>query len=240
MSELLTARHLAKAYTTKTARMDVLRSIDVDIRPGEFVSIIGKSGSGKSTLLYCLSGLLRPDSGDIIMCGQAVNGRSQAALARIRRDHVGFVFQYLNLISALNVSDNIRLSSKVAGTRITRAQVATMLRQVGLGDMGRARPADLSGGQRQRVAIARALLRRPDILFADEPTGSLDGETALAVMRLMRRSVTERTALVMVTHDLDLAASADRVIALNDGVATSIPGHVNAQRLFELTEHGTL
>lgn len=235
-SPLLGASGIRKAYHTRRDRVEVLRGIDLSVHPGEFVAIVGRSGSGKSTLLYCLCGLLKPDSGSISLCGQDVTGQSNAQLSRLRRDHVGFVFQDLNLVSALNVADNVLLPAKMAGIHASRKQVYALLKQVGLDGMGHERTENLSGGQRQRVAIARALLRRPDILFADEPTGSLDPSTAQSVMQLLRHTVTPNSALVMVTHDLDIAATADRVVVLSNGICDDVLTHPTVEQLFEVTQ----
>jgi putative ABC transport system ATP-binding protein len=235
-SPLLAASGICKTYHTRKDRVEVLRGINLSVDPGEFVAIVGKSGSGKSTLLYCLCGLLKPDSGSISMCGQHVMGQSNAQLARLRRDHVGFVFQDLNLVSALNVADNVLLPAKMAGIHASNGQVDALLHQVGLDGMGHERTDNLSGGQRQRVAIARALLRRPDILFADEPTGSLDPSTARSVMHLMRKTVTPGSALIMVTHDLEIAVTADRVVVLSNGIINDVLTHPTVEQLFELTQ----
>ena len=235
-SPLLAASGTRKAYHTRRDRVEVLRGIDLSVHPGEFVAIVGRSGSGKSTLLYCLCGLLKPDSGSISLCGQDVTGQSNAQLSRLRRDHVGFVFQDLNLVSALNVADNVLLPAKMAGIHASRKQVYALLKQVGLDGMGHERTENLSGGQRQRVAIARALLRRPDILFADEPTGSLDPSTAQSVMQLLRHTVTPNSSLVIVTHDLDIAATADRVVVLSNGICDDVLTHPTVEQLFELTQ----
>ncbi|MDN5973492.1 MULTISPECIES: ABC transporter ATP-binding protein [Bifidobacterium] len=234
-SPLLAATGIRKTYHTKRDQIEVLRGVDLSVDPGEFVAVIGKSGSGKSTLLYSLCGLLKTDSGTISLCGQPITGQSNTQLARLRRNHVGFIFQDLNLISALNVADNIRLPAKMAAIHITPGQVDAVLHQVGLDHMGHEQPDNLSGGQRQRVAIARALLRRPDVLFADEPTGSLDPSTARSIMHLMRQTITPNNALIMVTHDLELAATADRVIVLADGISDTILSHPTIEQLFELT-----
>lgn len=235
-SPLLAASGIRKAYQTRRDRVEVLRGIDLSVDPGEFVAIVGRSGSGKSTLLYCLCGLLKPDAGSISICGQQVTGQSNAQLARLRRDHVGFVFQDLNLVSALNVADNVLLPAKMAGIHASHKQVNALLHQVGLDGMGHERTDNLSGGQRQRVAIARALLRSPDILFTDEPTGSLDPSTAQSVMHPLRQTVTPRSSLIMVTHDLDIAATADRVVVLSNGICDDVLTHPTVEQLFELTQ----
>lgn len=235
-SPLLAASEIRKAYHTRRDRVEVLRGIDLSVHPGEFVAIVGRSGSGKSTLLYCLCGLLKPDSGSISLCGQDVTGQSNAQLSRLRRDHVGFVFQDLNLVSALNVADNVLLPAKMAGIHASHKQVNALLHQVGLDGMGHERTDNLSGGQRQRVAIARALLRSPDILFADEPTGSLDPSTAQSVMHLLRQTVTPRSSLIMVTHDLEIAATADRVVVLSNGICDDVLTHPTVEQLFEVTQ----
>ncbi|MCI1673511.1 MAG: ABC transporter ATP-binding protein [Bifidobacterium tibiigranuli] len=236
---LLKAENIRKTYRKHKDTIEVLRGVNLEVLPGEFVAIVGKSGSGKSTLLYCLCGLAQADSGSISLCGEPLDAQNANHLARLRRDHVGFIFQDLNLVSALNVADNVLLPSKMAHKPASRAQIGDMLRHVGLGGMEHERPDNLSGGQRQRVAVARALLRQPEILFADEPTGSLDPATAKSVMQLMRAGVTPRSSLIMVTHDLDLAATADRVIVLADGVNHATLRHPTSEQLFELMQQAS-
>ena len=213
---LLQALNLHKQYDD----LPVLRGVNVDIHEGEFVAIIGQSGSGKTTLLHSLSGLTPIDRGDIFIGEHRITSKDafsrrkrrrdaqRAAIAKLRRD----------LIESLNVEDNLRLPAKLARVSVPDQEINDALDYVGLTGKAHAYPDQLSGGQRQRVAIARALVRKPQLLFADEPTGSLDVHTSAQVMDLLRATVTPHTALVMVTHSLDIAATADRVIILADGV----------------------
>ena len=223
---LLQALNLHKQYDD----LPVLRGVNVDIHEGEFVAIIGQSGSGKTTLLHSLSGLTPIDRGDIFIGEHRITSKDafsrrkrrrdapRAAIAKLRRDHIGFIFQDLYLIESLYVEDNLRLPAKLARVSVPDQEINDALDYVGLTGKAHAYPDQLSGGQRQRVAIARALVRKPQLLFADEPTGSLDVHTSAQVMDLLRATVTPHTALVMVTHSLDIAATADRVIILADGV----------------------
>lgn len=162
------------------------------------------------------------DAGTIVLAGRHIDSASRTERARLRRDHVGFTFQDLNLLAALTVRDNVALPAKLAHTGANRQDVAAALDQVGLGGKARAYPDELSGGEQQRVAIARAILRRPSTLFADEPTGSLEVDTTATVMTLLREGIGHDTALIMVTHDLDIAASANRVIILDHGTARTV------------------
>ena len=241
---LLQAHNLHKSY----GDLQVLAGVNVNIAAGEFVAIIGESGSGKTTLLHALSGLTRVDDGSIRIGDEWVSGgplaRSDSSaarkhLAKLRRDNIGFIFQDLNLIDALNVADNLRLPAKLAGRRVSAAQINDALAYVGLSEKSRAYPDQLSGGQRQRVAIARALVRAPRLLFADEPTGSLDVQTSAQVMELLRRTVTPESALVMVTHSLDIAATADRVIVLADGKNHAELLRPTPEELFHRLHDGT-
>ncbi len=197
--------------------MPVLRGISLAVHRGEMVSIVGPSGSGKSTLLYCLSGLESYDSGSVRLAGRELAALRRGALASLRRRHVGFVFQSFNLIPSLSARENIALPARLARQGVDRKHVDRALVDVGLSDREGHRPAQLSGGQQQRVAIARVLALRPDIVFADEPTGSLDTATGADVLRLLRASAGEGRSVVMVTHDLEAAALADRVLVLRDG-----------------------
>lgn len=217
---LIHAANLHKTFpgaARKEPRVPVLRGISLEVRPGEMLSVVGPSGSGKSTLLYCLSGLEPHDSGTVRLAGRDLSALRRGALAGLRRRHVGFVFQSFNLIPSLSARENIALPARLARQRVQRADVDRALADVGLTDRGGHRPGQLSGGQQQRVAIARVLALRPDIVFADEPTGSLDTSTGADVLRLLRASAGEGRSVVMVTHDLEAAALADRVLVLRDG-----------------------
>ncbi|MGY1552336.1 ABC transporter ATP-binding protein [Microbacterium sp. A588] len=213
----LRARGVTKSFTVRGGRSTpVLRGIDVDLAPGEMLSIVGPSGSGKSTLLYCLAGLERIDSGEITVVGERIDNASPARLARMRRNRIGFVFQSYNLIASLSVRENVALPARLARRRTPDVQAA--LAAVGLADHGRKLPGALSGGQQQRVAIARVLAAQPDVVFADEPTGALDTATGVQVLDLLREHASGDRSVVLVTHDLDAAARADRTLILRDGV----------------------
>ncbi|GAA0551233.1 ABC transporter ATP-binding protein [Paractinoplanes ferrugineus] len=195
-----------------------LDGVTVDLPAGTFTAVMGPSGSGKSTLLHCAAGLERPTSGEVVLDGVRLGEHDETELTVLRRERVGFVFQAFNLISSLTAAQNVALPARLAGRRVDEAELTAALARVGLTERARHRPAQLSGGQQQRVAIARALLTRPAVLFADEPTGALDGRTSRQVLALLRELVDERgQTVVMVTHDPVTAAVADHVLLLADG-----------------------
>ncbi|WP_105565206.1 ABC transporter ATP-binding protein [Microbacterium halophytorum] len=202
----------------KDPRVPVLNGISLEIRAGEMVSIVGPSGSGKSTLLHCLAGLEPYDAGSVRLAGHELAELGRGKLARLRRRHVGFVLQSFNLIPSLTARENIALPARLARRRVRRADIDRALTAVGIADRAAHRPGHLSGGQQQRAAIARVLAMRPDIVFADEPTGSLDTATGGDVLRLLRASAGTGRSVVLVTHDLEAAALADRVLVLRDGL----------------------
>ncbi|MDQ1017833.1 ABC transporter ATP-binding protein [Streptomyces afghaniensis] len=185
---------------------------------GTFTAVMGPSGSGKSTLLQCAAGLDRPTSGSVTLAGTELTGLSERRLTLLRRERVGFVFQAFNLLPSLTAEQNVALPLRLAGRRVPKARARQALQRVGLAERARHRPSRLSGGQQQRVALARALITRPDVLFADEPTGALDTRTGREVLGLLRGMVDrEGRTVVMVTHDPVAAAYADRVVFLVDG-----------------------
>ncbi|MEU9333253.1 ABC transporter ATP-binding protein [Streptomyces sp. NPDC048290] len=195
-----------------------LDGVSLGFAPGTFTAVMGPSGSGKSTLLQCAAGLDRPTSGSVTLGGTELTGLSERRLTLLRRERVGFVFQAFNLLPSLTAEQNIALPLRLAGKRVPRARVREALARVGLADRARHRPGELSGGQQQRVALARALITRPEVLFADEPTGALDTRTGRVVLALLRALVDdEGQTVVMVTHDPVAAAVADRVVFLVDG-----------------------
>jgi putative ABC transport system ATP-binding protein len=219
MMNVIEARELSKQYGTGLSQVSALRSIDLVIERGTFVAIMGPSGSGKSTLLNMLAGLDRPTAGEVWLDGERIDELSEAALARLRRRKVGFVFQFFNLIPTLSAGENIELPLRLAGRRRrdARRTADRLLADLGIENRRNTAPAVLSGGEQQRVALARALANAPDIVFADEPTGNLDSTAAKDVLGLLR-SVRERgQTLLVVTHDARVAAAADRVITLRDG-----------------------
>ena len=234
MSPLITATDVYKTFGTGRQKIAALNGVELTVCAGEFVAIVGKSGSGKSTLLYSLAGLIPVNSGNVTLAGHDITRAKKAELAKIRRDHTSFIFQDLNLISSLSVAENVELPARLAGTKPGRDVVARALEDVGLADKARAYPSNLSGGQQQRVAIARSLVRSPRVLFADEPTGSLDAATGDVVLDLLRSTVTDASTLVMVTHDLDLAATADRVIVLARGRTETVLQRPTPAELFHV------
>ncbi|MDR6866018.1 putative ABC transport system ATP-binding protein [Microbacterium resistens] len=220
MNEIvLHATGVTKEYAVGRERTPVLRGVDVEVRAGEMLSIVGPSGSGKSTLLYCLAGLERPSGGEIRFEDVDLHSASAARLARLRRDRLGFVFQAYNLIPSLSVRENVALPARLARRR--SPDVDGALSAVELDGHGARRPGQLSGGQQQRVALARVLAARPRLVFADEPTGALDSATGVVVLDLLRASAAADRAVVLVTHDLEAAARADRTIVLRDGLVVA-------------------
>jgi putative ABC transport system ATP-binding protein len=220
MAPMLIARGVEKSYPVRRASpVTVLRGIDVLVRRGEMLSIVGPSGSGKSTLLYCLAGLERVDSGEISLGGTRVDALSQSRLAKLRRDRLGFVFQSYNLIPSLSAGENVALPARLRGRRAPDAAAA--LAAVGLSGHAHKRPGELSGGQQQRVAIARVLAASPEVVFADEPTGALDTTTGAQILDLLRAHASGDRSVVLVTHDLDAAARADRTLVLRDGAVVA-------------------
>ena len=212
------ARGLSKVYGSGEAAVHALRGVDVDITAGAFTAIMGPSGSGKSTLLHLLAGLDSATAGQVWLGETELTSLSDTALTRLRRDRVGFVFQSFNLLPMFTAEQNIVLPLQIAGTATDRDWFDTLTTTLALTDRLDHRPSELSGGQQQRVAIARALITRPDVVFADEPTGNLDSRAGAQVLSFLRTSVRElgRT-VVMVTHDPSAAAYADRVLLLADG-----------------------
>jgi putative ABC transport system ATP-binding protein len=217
---LLRAVGLTKVFQTDGGPVHAVRGVDLWVRRGEFVAVMGPSGSGKSTLLHVLGGLEPPTGGEIWLAGQRVDGLSQARWAILRRRHIGFVFQFFNLVSNMTAADNVELAALIGGAsrREARARREELLRELGLTARADVAPAQLSGGEQQRVALARALAHRPSLLFTDEPTGNLDSVNSASVLRLLRRSHAGGQAILLVTHDARAASMADRVVNLFDGM----------------------
>lgn len=238
----IVARDISKSFRSgrgsKTRVTKVLKGVSLDISLGEMVSIVGPSGSGKSTLLYCLSGLEAADSGSAEIMGRQIVDADRNSLFRIRREHIGFIFQSYNLIPSLNVLENISLPARLAGRPINTEQINEILNHIGLDGRGKDSPTDMSGGEQQRVAIARTLADSSDIVFADEPAGALDTENGREVLKVLRKigSNPER-AVVMVTHNLEAAARADRVLVLKDGVVIRELASCAAAQILEAMEH---
>jgi putative ABC transport system ATP-binding protein len=216
---VIEAKDVARRYGEGDAAVDALRGISLDIAAGQFAAVMGPSGSGKSTLMHILAGLDRPTEGTVSIDGTEITTLSDKQLTLLRRHHIGFIFQFFNLLPTLTAEENIRLPLQIAGTKPDEAWVEAVIDRVGLGDRRHHRPAELSGGQQQRVAIARALVSRPTVIFADEPTGNLDSTTGHEILKVLREAVdTYEQTTVMVTHDANAAATADRTLFLADGL----------------------
>ncbi len=214
----VTATALTRTYGDGDSAVHALRGVSLDLPAGQFTAVMGPSGSGKSTLMHLLAGLDTPSSGTVTVAGQDITRMKDRELTRLRRKHIGFVFQSFNLLPTLSAEENVVLPLAIAGKRPPKEDVDALIARVGLTERRDHRPAELSGGQQQRVAIARALITRPTVLFADEPTGNLDSESGAGILRLLRDAVDlDGQTTLMVTHDPRAAAIADRVLYLADG-----------------------
>jgi putative ABC transport system ATP-binding protein len=215
---VVSATDLSRRYGEGEAAVDALRGVSLTVLPGELVAVMGPSGSGKSTLMHLLAALDKPTGGAITIAGQEVAKLSDREVTLLRRKHIGFVFQFFNLLPMLSAEENVVLPLSIAGEKPEKGFLDDLLERVGLTDRRSHRPSELSGGQQQRVAIARALVSRPSVVFADEPTGNLDSKTGAEILELLRRSTQELgQTMVMVTHDAHAAEIADRVLFLADG-----------------------
>ncbi len=212
------ARALTRRFGDGESAVDALRGVSLEVPAGQFTAVMGPSGSGKSTLMHLLAGLDRPTSGSVRLGGEEISSMGDRALTRLRRKHIGFVFQSFNLLPTLSAEENITLPLAIARIKPPREEIDALIARVGLTDRRDHKPSELSGGQQQRVAIARALVARPTVMFADEPTGNLDSAAGAAVLELLRDAVAnDGQTTVMVTHDPRAAAAADRVLFLADG-----------------------
>ena len=209
---------LTKVYGQGDAQVHALSGISVEFAAGQFTAVMGPSGSGKSTLMHCMAGLDVPSSGTSFIGGTEIAGLDDAGLTQLRRDSIGFIFQSFNLVPTLNAQENITLPLDLAGSKVDEEWLGFLIGQLGIADRLTHRPAELSGGQQQRVACARALISRPQLIFADEPTGNLDSNSSAEMLAFLRRSVDDfGQSIVMVTHDPRGASVADRVVFLADG-----------------------
>jgi putative ABC transport system ATP-binding protein len=234
---VVTARDVVRRYGEGDAAVNALRGVSVDIAAGRLTAVMGPSGSGKSTLMHILAGLDKPTSGEVTVAGVDVGALDDTALTKLRRDHIGFIFQFFNLLPMLTAAENIALPLKLAGGKPDPVWLAELIETVGLGDRLSHRPSELSGGQQQRVAVARALVSRPSVMFADEPTGNLDSTTSGEILSLLRDSVDDLgQTTVMVTHDARAAAIADRVLFLADGDIVRDLGPSTAHEILETLE----
>jgi putative ABC transport system ATP-binding protein len=231
------AHGVARRFGEGDTAVDALRGIELSVPRGQFTAIMGPSGSGKSTLMHILAGLDRPTSGTVTIAGQEVTSLGDRQLTLLRREHVGFIFQFFNLLPMLTAEENLSLPLRLAGGKIDTEWIDELLENVGLSDRRKHRPSELSGGQQQRVAIARALVNRPTILFADEPTGNLDSRTGEEILSLLRSSVdTYQQTTVMVTHEPRAAAMADRILFLTDGLIVRDVGRSSATEVLAVME----
>src|SRR3954452_3140055 len=213
------ARELTRRYGEGDTAVDALRGVDLDITRGKLTAVMGPSGSGKSTLMHLMAALDRPTSGYVVIAGTRLGSLSDVQVTKLRRQHIGFVFQFFNLLPMLTADENVRLPLSIAGEKPDREWYEDLLEKVALTDRRKHRPAELSGGQQQRVAIARALVSRPTVMFADEPTGNLDSQTSKDILTLLEGMVADYgQTTVMVTHDANAAAIAKRVLFLADGL----------------------
>jgi putative ABC transport system ATP-binding protein len=234
---VVVARELTRRYGEGETAVDALRGVSVDIKPGKATAVMGPSGSGKSTLMHILAGLDKPSSGEVEIAGTSIGKLGDNDLTKLRREHIGFVFQFFNLLPMLSAKENILLPLTIAGEKPEDGWFEQLVSDVGLADRLSHRPSELSGGQQQRVAIARALVSRPTVLFADEPTGNLDSATGSEILELLRRSVDEYgQTIVMVTHEARAAATAHRVLFLADGLIVRELGECDAHRILEVME----
>ena len=216
---VVVAGGVTRRYGAGDTAVDALRGIDLDVAQRKLTAVMGPSGYGKSTLMHILAGLDRPTSGEVTIAGTPLGNLSDTELTKLRRERIGFVFQFFNLLPMLDAEENVLLPLSIAGVKPEKAWVDQLLEQVGLSERRHHRPSELSGGQQQRVAIARALVSRPSVVFADEPTGNLDSKTGGEILELMRESTDAYgQTTVMVTHEARAAAIADRVLFLDDGL----------------------
>ena len=225
--QVVTASDVSRRFGEGDAAVDALVDVSTGFERGRFTAIMGPSGSGKSTLMHILAGLDRPTSGTVVLDGQEITDLDDGELTKLRRDKLGFVFQFFNLLPVLTAEENLVLPLSIAGRKPDRDWLERLIDTVGLGDRRSHRPSELSGGQQQRVAVARALVSKPTVVFADEPTGNLDSKASGDVLRLLRQAVDEfGQTVIMVTHDPAAAAHADRLITLRDGaiVHDAVPG----------------
>ncbi len=232
---VIQAHDVTRRYGEGETAVQALRGVSLEVSRGSLVAVMGPSGSGKSTLMHILAGLDRPTTGSVSIAGIEITDLDDTRLTRLRREHIGFVFQFFNLLPMLTAEENAVLPLSIAGERPDPAWVDELLGKMGLADRRHHRPSELSGGQQQRVAIARALISRPTILFADEPTGNLDSRTGGEILDLLRDSADEyEQTIVMVTHEPRAAAIADRVLFLADGSIVKELGNASSAEVLEV------
>jgi putative ABC transport system ATP-binding protein len=234
---VVTARGVTRVYGEGDTAVQALRGVDLDVERGRLTGVMGPSGSGKSTLMHIMAGLDKPTEGDVTIDGTSIGDLSDTELTKLRRKHIGFIFQFFNLLPMLTAEENIVLPLELGGAKLDKDWVDSVIERVGLSDRRTHRPAELSGGQQQRVAIARALISRPTVVFADEPTGNLDSTTSQEILDLLRESVeTLGQTFVMVSHDPKATAISDRTLFLADGCIVEELGKTTAHEVLETME----
>jgi putative ABC transport system ATP-binding protein len=238
---VVTAHEITRRYGEGETAVDALRGVTLDVEQGKLTAVMGPSGSGKSTLMHILAALDRPTAGYVTIAGTRLGELSDKDITKIRRKHIGFVFQFFNLLPMLTASENIQLPLTLAGEKPDKSFFQDLVGRVGLSDRLTHRPSELSGGQQQRVAIARALVSRPTVVFADEPTGNLDSKTGGEILELLHDSVESYgQTMVMVTHEARAAASADRILFLADGSIVRDLGRADEEQILETVREVTL
>ena len=234
---VVTARGLTRTYGEGETAVRALCGVDLDVERGKLTGVMGPSGSGKSTLMHILAGLDKPTSGEVAIDGTNIADLNDTELTKLRREHIGFVFQFFNLLPMLTAEENILLPLELGGAKMDKDWNDSVIDRVGLSDRRTHRPSELSGGQQQRVAIARALISKPTVVFADEPTGNLDSTTSHEILELLRESVeTLGQTFVMVSHDPQATAIADRTLFLADGLIVRELGKATAHEVLETME----
>jgi putative ABC transport system ATP-binding protein len=238
---VVTATEVTRRYGEGDTAVDALRGVSLEVAPAQLTAIMGPSGSGKSTLMHILAALDIPTSGYVTLAGTRLGTLSDTEITKLRRQHIGFIFQFFNLLPMLTAEENILLPLSIAGEKPDKAEFEELLNRVGLQDRRTHRPAELSGGQQQRVAVARALVSKPTVVFADEPTGNLDSKTGAEILQLLSGAVQgyEQT-MVMVTHDAKAATIADRVLFLADGRIVRDLGRADEEQILETVREVTL
>jgi putative ABC transport system ATP-binding protein len=234
---VVTARDVTRVYGQGDTAVNALCGVSLDVERGKLTAVMGPSGSGKSTLMHILAGLDKPTQGEVAIDGTSIADLSDTELTKLRRKHIGFVFQFFNLLPMLTAEENILLPLELGGAKMDKDWNDSVIQRVGLADRRTHRPAELSGGQQQRVAIARALISKPTVVFADEPTGNLDSTTSQEILELLRESVENLgQTFVMVSHDPQATAIADRTLFLADGLIVKELGKTTAHEVLETME----
>ena len=241
-SPVVSAEGVSRRYGEGDTAVDALCGVSLEIEPGKLTAVMGPSGSGKSTLMHILAGLDKPTSGTVTIAGEEITKMNDNELTQLRRKHIGFVFQFYNLLPMLNAEENVKLPLSVAGEKADPGWFNELMTKVGLNGRLKHRPTELSGGQQQRVAVARALVNRPTVVFADEPTGNLDSKSSAEILALLKDAVESYgQTIVMVTHDPRAAAIADRILYIADGqIVLDQRGATEAQILTTMNELDTL